>query len=362
MVEFLEEAIREKERTPPYETIGLHANPFPGTPVPEEEPHFLFARDKIAKDVARIIVRGVLDHDPQHFVIIGKYGTGKSHILKYFKRTANARFFPSGEAVAVYVIHPGRNFSELYRNLILQFSPDFFSGIYNRLEHMETADESDGIRPAIISVLRATTDQNLRFTAWEWLQGQRLLRAQLRALGVGYGNDNADQQLETLESLLRIFQRTSPQSLVIFLDEFEELTTIRLDFQTTYLNHLRRLIDIGGEQLLLIISATPEGFDIIRRGQHALIRRLAAIQYVLDPLTTDETWELIQGYLKLEWIEDSEPTLIERDASDRLQEIAQGAVGSIIRVCHDLVEAARTGEHRSVTADMLESLVPQWIE
>src|SRR5207249_6454058 len=195
-------------------------------------------------------------------------------------------------------------------------------------------------RPELLNVLKAAAaDTDSRFTAWQWLQGNRQGRLDLEKLGIGYSNHDADRQLETLASLLTVFNQTGPSSLVIFLDEFEELTTLRSDFQTTYLNHLRRLIDISKNQVLLVVSATPEGFDVIRMGGHALVRRLAVTQYVLEPLTSDATWDLIEGYVKLAATDaEHPPSIIDRDSSDEIQKVTKGRVSEILRLCHDLIE------------------------
>ena len=360
MKDYLGSAIAEEEKELPYKSLGLQRNPFPGTPVPEDEPTFLFARGTVAEEVAKRIVRAIRERDPQHFVVLGQYGSGKSHILKYFKHEINARFFPEGKSVAAYVNHPGKNFQEFYRNLIEGLSLDFFGSLYRRFEDVEKQDSNGQRRPELLNVLKAAAaDTDSRFTAWQWLQGNRQGRLDLEKLGIGYSNHDADRQLETLASLLTVFNQTGPSSLVIFLDEFEELTTLRSDFQTTYLNHLRRLIDISKNQVLLVVSATPEGFDVIRTGGHALVRRLAVTQYVLEPLTPDETWDLIRGYLELASTSPgAAASIIDRGSSDEIQRIMEGRVSEIVRACHDLIESARSRKLAKIDPVSVRQLIP----
>src|SRR5438128_5665506 len=195
MKDYLGAAIAERKKELPYKSLGLERNPFPGTPVPEDEPNFLFARESIGDDIAKRTVRAILEHDPQHFVVLGQYGSGKSHLLKYFKHVINARFLPEGRAVAAYINHPGKNFQEFYRNLVEGLSLDFFGSLYRKYIDLEPRGATNQGTPQLLNVLKSVAaDTDSRFTAWQWLQGSRQGRFDLEKLGIGYSNHDVDRQ------------------------------------------------------------------------------------------------------------------------------------------------------------------------
>ena len=71
-----------------YGRYGLSCNPFPYAGIPREEPVFCANREKELYTIAEVI-NFSFGRSSSHLALIGSYGNGKTHILRYVKGQVN---------------------------------------------------------------------------------------------------------------------------------------------------------------------------------------------------------------------------------------------------------------------------------
>jgi len=118
-----------------YETFFLKRNPFPGIGVPSDTIPFTVDREDIKKRFTETIAELQTNETGLITVLIGDYGSGKSHLLKLFKQSVNAYLLSQDPAIlAVYIKSPGDDFGEFFtqfiddigRSLLTAYSQEVF--------------------------------------------------------------------------------------------------------------------------------------------------------------------------------------------------------------------------------------------
>ncbi len=93
-----------------YSQYNLEENPFPYSPVPDEDPTIYCGQDHVTEAVSDTISTVLSTGKSKHLVVTGKYGNGKSHTLKYSRSLVCDR----DDVVVDYVAQPREGFLDIY--------------------------------------------------------------------------------------------------------------------------------------------------------------------------------------------------------------------------------------------------------
>ena len=370
-----------------YSKYFLSQNPFPAVGVPEEFPRITVDRELIKLRFQNVISEVINTNKTIITVMVGEYGSGKSHLLKLFRNSVNAQLLTRETgALAVYVKSPGEDFSDLFFAIVDGIGKELLVDQINRFlnEELNTSDYSKLIfdtsirddyvqkkatirqilsksqyieifkriskkyfgqiksTDAIFSFLNLAHPDNST-KAWRWFLGQRLGKEDLEALNADQEIDvnNAYQLFLDIVNILRIM---GIKHLVILIDELEKITLLPSTKRAKYQDQLRQMIDDNPSGMCFYFAIAPRQWDALTKETTALVRRLAANWYVLDDFKTSETRELIEAYLfsvrtpdyKADKIRNvlpkCEPSLypFTNDAIDAISKKSKGVVSNIL--------------------------------
>jgi Cdc6-like AAA superfamily ATPase len=364
-----------------YERYGLKNNPFPYAGIPKEEPPFCADREKELETIADVI-NFSFGRNSTHIALIGSYGNGKTHILRYIKSQVKSQLNsnPDSRALAGYVITPGNSFVDMYRNLMHDLGQSFFVGLVWEfigritLGELERDDfEHDGdsdilieklerqpilikriiddgaiLLPQVLKVARnivlrlvknsdvATAflqliNESTSILAWKWLSGEQILYEQRRRMGVVSTIESDDIALMVFQDVRSIMRYLSYELVCLLIDEFELVEMLHYKQKQRYLNTLRHLIDLNPEGLCLILSCTPEVWKNVVMEYHAFSERIFR-EIVLSPMNQDTIHVLIRHYLASGRIDESSNTdLYYPFKEESISEVLKNSQGNMRR-------------------------------
>jgi len=132
---------------------GLEENPFPYSPVPDEDPEVYCGQEHVADTVSETASTLLGTGKSKHLVITGKYGNGKSHTLKYARSLVRDR----EDVVVGYVAQPGEGFLDIYHEFIYDIGFERLQEIAYEFLASITRKETDS-NPAGASEMESLID------------------------------------------------------------------------------------------------------------------------------------------------------------------------------------------------------------
>lgn len=374
-----------------YEEYFLTRNPFPYAGIPEENPDFCINRDAELDKIADTIDISLHAHST-HIALIGGYGNGKTHTLKYVKAEVNRQLSKcsGSKAIAGYVISPGQSLVDMYRNFAKDLGREFFIDLmwyitgetltervsfnknFEKIDKniLKTIQEDfhiikryveDGsillspalnhVRERILSLTKSTEVANALMqlifektglVAWKWLSGELTTYDQCKQLGIVSSIRSDDKVLEVFTDLKNVMKHCGYELICMFIDEFENIETLPINLKQRYLNSIRNLIDLNPHGLCLIISCTPEVWKNIVKEYHAFSERIFR-EILLKPLDENMTRLFIEEYLaryRLQGSNLEDP--IYPFTEESIQQILQRSHGNLRRalsICNLIIDA-----------------------
>lgn len=297
-----------------YSSILLRSNPFPSTAVPTETPLTTADRKPVLRRFTDVLTTLYSDDSSSVTVILGDYGTGKSHLLKLFKVSVNNKLLPGDKPIlAIYAKSPGRNVRDLLLYLIddigrevltklasnLIFSivsrdPKKF-GIYGRQfelkdsmqipEYLAQTRIFDLVNEVQLSLVDVRSRDLVRAflilphpefgsIAWRWFIGSSLSREERKLLGLKSIIDDSRVAEHILDALFKLVRSVGINGIVLLVDELEAITLIPGISRGLYQDAIRHLIDSNPLGLVLIFAITPTEWNKLMQTPSALERRL----------------------------------------------------------------------------------------
>ncbi|KPV62743.1 MAG: hypothetical protein AOA65_1638 [Candidatus Bathyarchaeota archaeon BA1] len=324
--------------------------------------------------------------------LVGGYGNGKTHILRYIKHHMNHQFSRNykARAIAGYVITPGRSLVDTYRSFMQDLGRNFFIQLtwellgkvalsrisqgdedYRNLEgDIETslAEDPSRIRkyvedgtipqPSLMKHARKALSPlvtnidvancllkllagQTTFLAWRWLSGEPILQEQRRKLKIISPIDGDDKALSVFQDIRGIMRELGYQLVCMLIDEFELVEVLHHTQKQRFLNSIRHLIDLNPSGLCLIISCTPEVWKDIFMKYHAFSERILR-EVPLKPLNQETIKTLIQEHLNLhrtEPIKEPDPMYpFTQEAITHILQASQGNVRRALALCNIAID------------------------
>jgi hypothetical protein len=378
-----------------YEAYYLKRNPFPAIGIPEETLLITADRETVIRRFQNVI-REVLDTGRSIItVMVGEYGSGKSHLLKLFKKSVDTQLLYSEGTMAVYVKSPGEDFSyflfgfidnigfELLTELSKRYlvsrlvsDASLLKHIFNekireafvkkeiRLEdamnktrildlfgQLKKTDFA-GIDADLSHVFLSLCDPRIQQIAWRWLIGETLDKEERDLLNVDSSAVDQKRAYKTYLDLVKILKKAGIKNLVILVDELEKITLLGKLKEAKYQDDLRKLIDDHPESMCFYFAIAPKQWQDLTREPTALVRRLKGNWHLLEDFGDKETRELVEKYLfsvridlytgekVLSSFPEIEPSLypFTKEALAVIRKETKGVVSDILLVCRKALE------------------------
>lgn len=114
-----------------YSGYYLTRNPFPETGKAPPHPSFCAGRNDVLNKIYDFIVDVYNQEGVSGLVILGVYGGGKTHVLRYVKDKINNELkdAPSGGAIAVYIERPQTGVLHIYSEFMSGLGMDFYMNL-----------------------------------------------------------------------------------------------------------------------------------------------------------------------------------------------------------------------------------------
>jgi len=371
----------------------LKRNPFPSIGVPEETPLITVDRERVIRLFRENVSRVVDSEQSILTVVVGEYGSGKSHLFKIFKENINRQLYSREDGMlAVYVKSPGDDFldlllgyiddigrpfleklasevileylSNLQRAKILEYLPypDLVDKIQNNKIHI--ADITSRIRTVGLlrdifnSRMSNITNRDIAYAilyltynskstaAWKWLSGGNLSSSERDSINVN-SNIGSSNAYEIFLNINAFFNSVGIRNIAIFLDELEKILSLRSNVRAEYQDDIRQMIDDLPNHALLYLAIAPAQWEEITKETSAFVRRLEGNWILLDEFRENDVEELIERYLYTVRIDNFQSVLkniqtngekqslypFTRNSLIEIQELTEGVVSRVLILC-----------------------------
>ena len=346
-----------------YSMYGLEENPFPYSPVPDEDPEVYCGQEHVAHAVSETVSTLLGTGKSKHLVITGKYGNGKSHTLKYARSLVRDR----EDVVVGYVAQPGEGFLDIYHEFIYDIGFERLKEIaYEFLAsttRTETQFDPAGAKAmesliddgeVLLSELVPTAVQRLsditkfadfaraivhmvyedtNLYAWQWLTAEGIRYEQRKEMEIHSALDDDTMGVRAFTSFKNLLLELGYTGVFVFVDEFEAIARLSPKNKQATLNSIRHLMDQNGSGLSLLFACAPEVWQDVMSEYHAFSERIGN-EVALRPLTEDDLTELVGKYLAT--ARDGESTEIdpfEQESLELIHQRAQGNIRQVLSLC-----------------------------
>lgn len=397
MEKFLDELkegiVDEIKRVKPerdYSPLDLKFNPFP----PAGIPRLLLPPldDEIKKTISMFIrstyfARGKKG-EYAGLTIIGDYGNGKTHLMRYIQSLLNKLNEEINEfsVITCFVDRPEDSPQRVVHRIVEEMGADSIrkhiwmiligefqkdpKGFYRRFGLQETLfkDTEKLFEEPVVSNYLKFLDifhktggdpKLLQENAREIVRNRVVRDGTLadRYLDLIFSGKKADtswdilagyissrdmpsKQVKFLSSIVKILHKEGFRQLYVFVDEFEDVSELKGVKLTNYLQTLNTLIN-QQRNWALIVSLTRDALIKIREESVPLYDRLTTYKVELQPLDKEKSIELVMNYLKIsvtEGIKPSVTALFSEKSLDKILRISKGNYRSFIELAHKAIE------------------------
>jgi len=309
----------------------------------------------------------------QTLVVIGDYGMGKTHSLRYLRYLAQDQGQAGVRNVVILVNNPGQNFVELYKKVVQELSnlsikrlvdhllEEIRSDVYKSVSDSEfLAFRADSLtlesilkrslplvdRDFLVFLSSYATNKNVE-ACLRWLNCGKLVASELKVLGLSENIDSVPKAFEILKGFFLLFNKLEMPCLLL-IDEFEDLimplgpsARIRTGSEVyEYLSQLRHIIDENLPRLGVVMALTPSSWEALigREMYPALIDRFRGNILLLGTLTNEQIFSFIEGYLKSYSEKREVNDLFDHDALNSIVKESNGNPRRIIQICQKAID------------------------
>jgi Cdc6-like AAA superfamily ATPase len=353
-----------------YSSLGLEKNPFPYSPVPDDNPELYCGQEHATKAISDTVSTMLSTGKSKHLVVTAKYGNGKSHTLKYTRSLVRDR----EDVIVGYVAQPGEGFRDIYHEFLYDLGFDRVQEIaYEYLAQVarETTDHNpigadameslidDGkvllseLVPTAIQQLNDVTKfadfaraivhmiyEDTNLYAWQWLTAEGIRYEQRKEMEIHSALDDDTTSVRAFTALKNLLLELSYTGVFVFVDEFEAIARLSSKDEQATLNSIRHLMDQNSHGLCMLFGCAPEVWQDVMSEYHAFSERIGQ-EVALRPLTDNHIQELVSSYLTLarmngaEGIEPFEPECI-----NLIHQRSQGNVRQALSLCSRVLDMA----------------------
>ena len=367
-----------------YSLYGLTNNPFPYSPVPNDDPIVYCGQEHVADAVSDTVSTMLSTGKSKHLVITGKYGNGKSHTLKYARSLVRDR----DDVLVGYVSQPGDGFLDIYHEFMYdvgfdrveELAYEFIASIAREetetnpsdAETMEALIEDGEV---LLSELVPTAIQRLsdltkfadfaraiihmiyddtNLYAWQWLTAEGIRYEQRKEMEIHTALDDDTMGVRAFTSFKNLLLDLGYTGVFVFIDEFESIARLNSKQKQATLNSIRHLMDQNSSGLSILFGCAPEVWQDVMSEYHAFSERIGN-EVALRPLTAEHLEELVVTYLNT--ARENEANQIEPFDEESLNAIlqrSQGNVRQVLSICSQAIDAGVKQDTGNITPDVVQ--------
>jgi type II secretory pathway predicted ATPase ExeA len=367
-----------------YSMYGLEENPFPYSPVPDEDPAVYCGQEHVANAVSDTVSTVLSTGKSKHLVITGKYGNGKSHTLKYARSLVRDR----DDVCVGYVAQPGEGFLDIYHEFMYDVGFDRVQELAYEFLASVARDETDRnpvggramksliddgevllseLVPVAIQRLSDLTKfadfaraivhmiyEETNLYAWQWLTAEGIRYEQRKEMEIHSALDDDTMGVRAFTSFKNLLLELGYTGVFVFIDEFESIARLNSKGKQATLNSIRHLMDQNSSGLSILFGCAPEVWQDVMSEYHAFSERIGN-EVALQPLTAEHLEDLVQSYLNT--AREGETERIEPFAEDSLDVIlqrSQGNIRQILSMCGRAIDTGIEQESRIITPEIVQ--------
>jgi len=288
---------------------------------PDDDPDLYFGRSELQKELTKRIEKDAVRGRPVKFILMGDYGTGKTHTMRHLEHTL--RNGPEN-IITVYVetgdLGKKSKFDILYGTIMKRIGPDeiqkLLSGLeeeYRTSELRAKLNEMSKNRD-IPAMLMNFVLQKDNLDIWRWFLGEQLNNAQLKTFNISTNLSTLGDYIEALSCIGRLYKAVTGKRLLIMVDEAETIGRVtEQDAETNWEHALRKLYDDRNDQVGIVFSLSirslddPDAPEVFQRSPVAS-RIPIAQRITLEPFGDEDlaafVRDLIKGLTKSDCVEE----------------------------------------------------------
>lgn len=370
-----------------YSQFGLEENPFPYSPVPDDDPELYCGQEHATQEISDTVSTILSTGKSKHLVITAKYGNGKSHTLKYTRSLVRDR----DDVVVGYVAQPGEGFRDIYHEFLYDLGFDRVQSIAYEYLAMVARDTTecnpmtagsmkqlidDGeillseLVPTAIQRLNDVTKfadfsraivhmmyEDTNLYAWQWLTAEGIRYEQRKEMEIHSALDDNTTSVRAFTALKNLLLELGYTGVFVFVDEFESIARLNSKSEQATLNSIRHLMDQNSHGLCMLFGCAPEVWQDVMSEYHAFSERIGQ-EVALRPLTDEHIRQLVNSYLLTARTNDSEGIApFEKNSLELIHQRSQGNVRQALSLCSRALDAAVDDGQTNVTAEFVKQVV-----
>lgn len=370
-----------------YSQLGLEENPFPYSPVPDDDPELYCGQEHATQAVSDTVSTMLSTGKSKHLVITAKYGNGKSHTLKYTRSLVRDR----EDVIVGYVAQPGEGFRDIYHEFLYDLGFDRVQEIaYEYLAEVtrETTNQNpmnasemedlidDGevllsdLVPTAIQRLNDVTKfadfaraivhmiyEDTNLYAWQWLTAEGIRYEQRKEMEIHSALDDDTTSVRAFTALKNLLLELGYTGVFVFVDEFEAIARLSSKNEQATLNSIRHLMDQNSHGLCMLFGCAPEVWQDVMSEYHAFSERIGQ-EVALQPLTDEHIRELVESHLDLvrtNGAEGIEP--FEEECLNLIHQRSQGNVRQALSLCSRMLDLAVDQNKDRIEPELVQKVV-----
>ena len=366
-----------------YSQFGLEENPFPYSPVPDNDPALYCGQEHATRAISETVSTMLSSGKSKHLVVTAKYGNGKSHTLKYTRSLVRDR----DDVIVGYVAQPGEGFRDIYHEFVYDLGFDRIQTLaYEYLAQIacETTDydpaDSEAVErlinegnvllselvPEAVQQLNSVTKfadfsraivhmvyEDTNLYAWQWLTAEGIRYEQRKEMEIHSALDDDTTSVRAFTALKNLLLDLGYTGVFVFVDEFESIARLNTKTEQATLNSIRHLMDQNSHGLCMLFGCAPEVWQDVMSEYHAFSERIGQ-EVALRPLTDEHIKELVSSYLGMvrkSGIESIDP--FEEECIELIHQRSQGNVRQALMLCSRVLDTALDDGRESVTTELV---------
>jgi len=370
-----------------YSQYGLEENPFPYSPVPDDNPEIYCGQDHVTDIVSDTVSTVLGTGKSKHLVITGKYGNGKSHTLKYTRSLVRDR----EDVVVGYVAQPGEGFLDIYHEFMYDLGFDCVQEIAYEFLASVARDITDSnpvganamtqlidegeillseLVPEAIQRLSDITKfadfaraivhmvyEDTNLYAWQWITAEGIRYEQRKEMEIHTALDDDTMGVRAFTAMKNVLLELGYTAVFVFVDEFESIARLSPKDEQSTLNSIRHLMDQNSSGLCMLFGCAPEVWQDVMSEYHAFSERIGQ-EIALRPLTVEDVNELIEAYLDRERTGSTTGTEpFSEEAVELILQRSQGNIRQILSICSRVLDQAVDSSEEGIDPDLVKQVL-----
>jgi type II secretory pathway predicted ATPase ExeA len=372
-----------------YSQFGLKENPFPYSPVPDNDPALYCGQEHATRAISDTVSTMLSTGKSKHLVVTAKYGNGKSHTLKYTRSLVRDR----EDVVVGYVAQPGEGFRDIYHEFVYDLGFDriqtlayeYLAQVARDTSDCNPADANaveqlidDGevllseLVPEAVQQLNSVTKfadfaraivhmvyEDTNLYAWQWLTAEGIRYEQRKEMEIHSALDDDTTSVRAFTALKNLLLDLDYIGVFVFVDEFESIARLNMKAEQSTLNSIRHLMDQNSHGLCMLFGCAPEVWQDVMSEYHAFSERIGQ-EVALRPLTDEHIKELVSSYLDIARTNGAEGVdPFEEECIELIHQRSQGNVRQALLLCSRILDAAVDSGQETVTLELVRDVIAE---